>query len=93
VALPDLGPRQMPFSLIRAAIVSHKPTWCHALTVTGFCRSVQFSRRVHYRIRARATGGSTAALHRGSRALNRTVPPYGPGVVNLLDRKRLLPNS
>jgi hypothetical protein len=47
-----------------------------------FCRSVKVSWRVFYKIRGRAVGESTAALHSGSPAPRQPAGRYGPEVVN-----------
>lgn len=72
----------------RAAIVNYDPAQPHALSVTGFCRSLKISRSVFYKIRARAANESAAALHPRSRAPKAPARRYGQAVVNELVRIR-----
>lgn len=76
---------------VRASIINYDPTQPHALSVAEFCRSLKVSRSVFYKIRGRAAGESTAALHPRSRAPRQPARRYGPEVVNELVgiRKRL----
>ena len=73
---------------IRATIINYDPTQPHALSVTEFCRSLKISRSVFYKVRSRAAGEATAALHPRSRAPRQPARRYGPAVVNELVRIR-----
>lgn len=72
----------------RAAIINYDPFQPHSLSVAEFCRSLKVSRGVFYKIRGRAAGESTAALHPRSRAPRQPARRYGPEVVNELVRIR-----
>lgn len=72
----------------RATIINYDPSQPHSLSVTEFCRTLKISRSVFYKIRGRAAGESTAALHPRSRAPRHPARRYGPEVVNELVRIR-----
>ena len=72
----------------RAAIMNYDPTQPHALSITGFCRSLKISRSVFYKIRGRAAHEAAAALHPRSRAPKVPARRYGQVVVNELVKIR-----
>ncbi|TFC76609.1 hypothetical protein E3T23_14375 [Cryobacterium cheniae] len=72
----------------RATIMNYDPTQPHALSITGFCRSLKISRSVFYKIRGRAAHEAAAALHPRSRAPKVPARRYGQVVVNELVKIR-----
>ncbi len=44
-------------------IINYDPTQPGALTIADFCKTQKISRSIFYRIRARASNESAAALH------------------------------
>ena len=48
---------------LRAMIINYDPTQPGALTIADFCKTQKISRSIFYRIRARASNESAAALH------------------------------
>ena len=72
----------------RATVMNYDPTQPHALSITGFCRSLKISRSVFYKIRGRAVHEAAAALHSRSRAPKVPARRYGQVVVNELVKIR-----
>lgn len=73
---------------VRAMIINYDPAQPDALTIGDFCKTQKISRSIFYRIRARASRESAAALHPRSRAPKQPARRYGPGIVNELVRIR-----